>query len=157
MLTVQRPSPSPHTHNTHRITPTHQHQHHPTPCLARPQVVCEQLKVQSQNDAAKLAEAKQLVYLKVSSALACRRDWAGWAGRVVEWRLRRTQSCVHGVKTPALLATVLGCLPGHDGPARDLGPRGICRANPVHSHPGAHSPAGGAWLPPAVARLAVGA
>jgi hypothetical protein len=28
-------------------------------------VVCEQLKVQSQNDAAKLAEAKQLVYLKV--------------------------------------------------------------------------------------------
>ncbi|GBF91225.1 hypothetical protein Rsub_03545 [Raphidocelis subcapitata] len=28
------------------------------------QVVCEQLKVQSQNDAAKLAEAKQMVYLK---------------------------------------------------------------------------------------------
>jgi hypothetical protein len=29
------------------------------------QAVCEQLKVQSQNDTAKLAEAKQLVYLKV--------------------------------------------------------------------------------------------
>ena len=28
-------------------------------------MVCEQLKVQSQNDTAKLAEAKQLVYLKV--------------------------------------------------------------------------------------------
>ena len=32
---------------------------------AAAQVVCEQLKVQSQNDTAKLAEAKQLVYLKV--------------------------------------------------------------------------------------------
>jgi leucyl-tRNA synthetase len=29
------------------------------------QVVCEQLKVQSQNDTAKLTEAKKLVYLKV--------------------------------------------------------------------------------------------
>lgn len=30
------------------------------------QLVCEQLKVQSQNDTAKLAEAKGMVYLKVS-------------------------------------------------------------------------------------------
>lgn len=37
------------------------------------QVVCEQLKVQSQNDTAKLTEAKQLVYLKV------RAGQAGWA------------------------------------------------------------------------------
>ena len=29
-------------------------------------MVCEQLKVQSQNDTAKLAEAKGLVYLKVA-------------------------------------------------------------------------------------------
>jgi hypothetical protein len=29
------------------------------------QVVCEQLKIQSQNDTVKLAEAKQMVYLKV--------------------------------------------------------------------------------------------
>jgi leucyl-tRNA synthetase len=28
-------------------------------------LVCEQLKIQSQNDAVKLAEAKQMVYLKV--------------------------------------------------------------------------------------------
>jgi hypothetical protein len=34
--------------------------------LACAQVVCEQLKVQSQNDTAKLAEAKQMVYLKVT-------------------------------------------------------------------------------------------
>lgn len=34
------------------------------------QVVCEQLKVQSQNDTAKLAEAKQLVYLKVGLSVA---------------------------------------------------------------------------------------
>lgn len=33
------------------------------------QVVCEQLKIQSQNDTAKLAEAKQMVYLKVSSCV----------------------------------------------------------------------------------------
>jgi hypothetical protein len=39
--------------------------------LLRVQVVCEQLKVQSQNDTAKLAEAKQMVYLKVRTALSC--------------------------------------------------------------------------------------
>jgi hypothetical protein len=33
------------------------------------QVVCEQLKVQSQNDTAKLAEAKQMVYLKVTAVI----------------------------------------------------------------------------------------
>jgi hypothetical protein len=36
-----------------------------TAAAAAVQVVCEQLKVQSQNDTAKLAEAKQMVYLKV--------------------------------------------------------------------------------------------
>jgi hypothetical protein len=49
------------------------------------QAVCVQLKVQSQNDTAKLAEAKQLVYLKVKggglcgmgscATCACRGSW----------------------------------------------------------------------------------
>jgi len=38
------------------------------------QVVCEQLKVQSQNDTAKLAEAKQMVYLTVC---VCVCVWGG--------------------------------------------------------------------------------
>lgn len=38
------------------------------------QAVCEQLQVQSQNDTAKLAEAKQLVYLKVWEWGQCRED-----------------------------------------------------------------------------------
>ncbi len=44
------------------------------------QTVCEQLKVQSQNDTAKLAEAKNLVYLKVRNRVG--EGWAGlgWAG-----------------------------------------------------------------------------
>jgi hypothetical protein len=37
------------------------------------QLVCEQLKIQSQNDTAKLTEAKGMVYLKVGScSWACR-------------------------------------------------------------------------------------
>lgn len=48
--TTPPPQPAPTTSNQSNTT-NHQ--------------VCEQLKVQSQNDAAKLAEAKQLVYLKV--------------------------------------------------------------------------------------------
>jgi leucyl-tRNA synthetase len=39
------------------------------------QLVCEQLKVQSQNDTAKLAEAKGMVYLKV------RGEDGGWCCR----------------------------------------------------------------------------
>ena len=44
-------------------------------------MVCEQLKVQSQNDTVKLAEAKQMVYLKVGSVdveqLGLRSKWVG--------------------------------------------------------------------------------
>jgi hypothetical protein len=42
--------------------------------LAYAQVVCEQLKVQSQNDTAKLAEAKQMVYLKVTAVMTLLHD-----------------------------------------------------------------------------------
>ena len=41
------------------------------------QVVCEQLKISSQNDAAKLAEAKGLVYLKVGEGRGCRGSESG--------------------------------------------------------------------------------
>ena len=63
------------------------------------QVVCEELKVQSQNDTAKLAEAKNKVYLKVCCCCCCigRRLDGAWHWACIDQHAADTQSVTESV------------------------------------------------------------